>query len=87
MLIQQFVHFCQQFLHFFSGLFSNAISSEVRGPIDFKFYVRHPGEGVFNLFLQDPLIKYATTVGKLLNKILFNKGNQDLLTTTHVVER
>ena len=28
----------------FSAQFSNAISSEVPGPIDFKFYVRHPGE-------------------------------------------
>ena len=29
-----------------SAQFSNANSSEVPGPIDFKFYVRHPGEGL-----------------------------------------
>ena len=31
------------FFIFFPGQFSNAISSEVSGPIDFKFRVRHPG--------------------------------------------
>ena len=32
---------------FLSGHFSNAISSEVCGPIDVKFHVRHPGEGIY----------------------------------------
>ena len=27
--------------------FANAISSEVPGPIDLKFYVRHPGQGLY----------------------------------------
>ena len=31
----------------FSAQFSNAISSEVPGPIDFKFYVTHPGECLY----------------------------------------
>ena len=32
---------------FFSGQFSNAISSEVCGPIDFRFHLRHPGENLY----------------------------------------
>ena len=31
----------------FSGHFSNTISSEVCGPIDFTFHVRHPGKGLY----------------------------------------
>ena len=34
----------------FSAQFSNAISSEVPGPIDFKFDVRHPGEGIYQSY-------------------------------------
>ena len=37
--------FCNLFI--FSAQFSNAISSEVPGSIDFNFYVRHPGEGLY----------------------------------------
>ena len=32
---------------FVSGQFSNAVSSEVCGTIDFKFHVRHPGKGLY----------------------------------------
>ena len=47
MLVQSFFHFCQFFLSFLSEQFSNAISSEVCGTIDFKFHVRHPGESLY----------------------------------------
>ena len=32
--------------------FSNAISSEVPAPINFNFYVRHPGEGLYHSYGQ-----------------------------------
>ena len=32
---------------FISAKFPNTISSEVPGVIDFKCYVRHPGEGLY----------------------------------------
>ena len=35
------------FSSFYSGQFSNAIFSEVCGPIDCKCHVRHPGEGLY----------------------------------------
>ena len=37
-------HFCN-FVFIFPAQFSNAIASEIPGPIDFKFYVRDPGGG------------------------------------------
>ena len=46
MEIMQIEHFLQSFLHF-SAQSSNAISSEVPVPIDFKCYMRHPGEGLY----------------------------------------
>ena len=44
--LNNFIHFCPFFSSFFSGQFSNAIAYEVCGPIDLKFHVRHPGEGL-----------------------------------------
>ena len=38
------------YLNLISAQFSNTISSEVPGPIDFKFYVRHPGEGLYQTY-------------------------------------
>ena len=44
MLLQQFVPIFSSFL---SGHFSNAISFEICGPIDFKFHVRKPGKDLY----------------------------------------
>ena len=38
------------YFNFISNKFSNAISSEVPRPVDLKFYVRHPGEGLFQRY-------------------------------------
>ena len=46
MLIDHFLHF----FPIFSATFSNTISSEVPGPIDFKCYVRHHGEGLYQSY-------------------------------------
>ena len=46
MLIEPFL----QFFFIFSAQFLNAISSEVPGPIDFKFYMRPPGEGLYQRY-------------------------------------
>ena len=42
-------NFCNVFF-IFSAHFLSAIYSEVPGPIDFKFYVRHPGVGVYHTY-------------------------------------
>ena len=38
------------YLNFISAQFSNAISSDVPRLIDCKFYVRHPGEGLYHSY-------------------------------------
>ena len=38
------------YLNLISAQFLNTISSEVPGPIYFQFYVRHPGEGLYNSY-------------------------------------
>ena len=47
MLIKHFLPFLEWFLHFFRPIFK---FSENRGPIDFKFDVRHPGEGLYQSY-------------------------------------
>ena len=38
------------YLKLISAQFLNTISSEVPWPIDVKFYVRHPGEGLYQRY-------------------------------------
>ena len=49
MLIEHFWHFWHFFLHFLAQ-FSHVISPDVPGLIDLKFYVRHPGEGLYQSY-------------------------------------
>ena len=41
---------CSSSVCFFINFCSNAISSEVYGPNGFKYYVRHPGEGIYQSY-------------------------------------
>ena len=62
MLIKHFLSFLQWFLHLFSSIFK---FSENPGLIDFKFYARHPGEGLYQRYgnYADPAILSAEHQG------------------------